>query len=62
MGSGRAGRPARSGRARPVTPKADPKSLVLAEDAKIPIVLSGTDVEDKALTYEVISVPSYGTL
>ena len=43
-------------------PKADAKSLVLAEDAKIPIVLSGADVEDQALTYEVISVPDYGTL
>ncbi|HIB92367.1 TPA: tandem-95 repeat protein, partial [Candidatus Poribacteria bacterium] len=43
-------------------PKADPKSITLAEDAQIPIVLSGTDVENQKLTYEVVSVPSHGTL
>ena len=43
-------------------PQSDPKSLILAEDTKIPIVLSGIDVENQILTYEVTSVPSYGAL
>jgi hypothetical protein len=43
-------------------PTADAKSVTTAEDTSVGITLSGSDVEGSALTYDIVSGPSHGTL
>jgi len=43
-------------------PLANPQTLTTLEDTPLPIVLSGSDIENDALTYTVLQAPAHGTL
>ena len=43
-------------------PVATPQTPSVAEDASIPITLTGSDVEGSPLTYSIVTQPSHGTL
>jgi len=43
-------------------PLANPQTLTTVEDTPLPIVLSGSDIENDALTYTVLQAPAHGTL
>lgn len=43
-------------------PTAQSQSLSVAEDATLPVVLVGTDVEGSSLTYTIVTQPQRGTL
>jgi RHS repeat-associated protein len=44
------------------SPVADPQSVATDEDATLPVVLTGSDVDDDELGFFVISSPEHGTL
>jgi len=43
-------------------PLANPQTLTTVEDTPLPIVLTGSDIENDALTYTVLQAPAHGTL
>lgn len=43
-------------------PTATPASVTVAEDASVPVTLSGSDPDGQALTYRVTTGPAHGTL
>ena len=43
-------------------PLARDQSVTVSEDGSLSIVLTAVDIEDQALTYQVVSSPSQGTL
>ena len=44
------------------TPVAASQDVTTAEDATLPVTLTGTDVENSALTYTIVALPTNGTL
>jgi autotransporter-associated beta strand protein len=44
------------------TPVAASQDVTTAEDAALPVTLTGTDVENSALTYTIVTLPTNGTL